>query len=297
MIVAGIDAGGTSWKLITASGPDDILARTTIQTTTPEETIATAADWIKAQRAQGHAISAIGLASFGPIDRDPESKTYGLIGETPKASWRGANPLRMLAEATGLPVALDTDVNGALLAEAKWGAGKGLPDVAYVTVGAGVGGAALVAGNLVGAPQHGEFGHMRPARSENDQKNFAGSCPYHSDCVEGLASATAITARWGAAPDQLSDDHEAWPLVANTLAQLCVSIAYLIAPHRIILGGGVMTRAILPPMIRSEFARLMNLYTVRAEMNAADTYLVQPGLGADAGALGGVYLAQQAAKS
>lgn len=296
MIVAGIDAGGTSWKLMVAGDTGGPLARTSIPTTTPDETVSAAADWINALRSDGHDIAAIGLASFGPIDRDPGSKTYGLLGDTPKPGWRGANPRQMLVDATGLPIALDTDVNGALLAEVEWGAGASFSDVAYVTVGAGVGGAALVTGNLVGAPGHGEFGHLRPARSEVDLQRFAGACPFHGDCIEGLASATAIAARWGKQPDQLPDDHECWPLAANALAQLCVSIAYLIAPQRIILGGGVMQRDILLTSIRTEFSRLVNGYTVRAEMKHAETYLAPPLLGADAGAMGGVYLAQRAAR-
>ncbi|MEZ5894152.1 MAG: ROK family protein [Parvularculaceae bacterium] len=296
MIVAGIDAGGTSWKLIAARGPAHTLARTTIPTTTPDETITAAADWINRLCREGCAVEAIGLASFGPIDRNPNSKTFGLIGETPKAAWRGANPLRALEAATGVPCALDTDVNSALLAETTWGAGAGLSDVAYVTVGAGVGGAATVSGNLVGAPSHAEFGHFRPARSAAEQQAFTGACPYHGACVEGLASATAIEARWGAPPHALPDDHEAWTVVADILAQLCVSIAYLVAPQRIILGGGVMQRPILAPIIRTQFARLMNGYRVRTEADHAETYIVAPGLGADAGALGGVYLALNAAR-
>lgn len=297
MIVVGVDAGGTSWKLIATGPTGPYLARITIPTTTPDETISAAAEWINALRNDGHAIAAVGLAAFGPIDRDPNSKTYGLLGDTPKPGWRGANPRQRLADATGLPVALDTDVNGALLAEAEWGAGVELSDVAYITVGAGVGGAALVASNLVGAPGHGEFGHLRPARSDDDRKSFAGVCPFHGDCIEGLASATAIAARWGKPPDQLPDDHECWPLTANILAQLCVSIAYLIAPQRIILGGGVMQRAVLLDCVRTEFARLVNGYTVRAEMKHAETYLMPPFLGADAGAMGGVFLAQRTAAS
>ncbi len=291
MIVAGIDAGGTSWKLIAAKGPGGVLARATIPTTTPEETVAAAADWLGKLRGEGCSIETIGLASFGPVDRNRKSRTYGLIGKTPKPGWRGANPLRMLEEATGLPCTLDTDVNAALLAEAAWGAGKELSDVVYITVGAGVGGAAMVAGNLVGAPGHTEFGHINPARTDRDREAFAGSCPYHRDCVEGLASATAIAARWGDASHLLPDDHEAWPLVADALAQLCVSIAYLLAPQRIILGGGVMKRAILMDMIRAQFVERTNGYTVRAEADHADTYIVTPGLGGDAGALGAVYLA------
>jgi len=294
VIVAGIDAGGTSWKLIAAKGPGGILARATIPTTTPEETVAAAADWIGKMRGEGCSIEALGLASFGPVDRNRKSQTYGLIGATPKPGWRGANPLRMLKQATGLPCTLDTDVNAALLAEAAWGAGKGLSDVVYITVGAGVGGAALVAGNLVGAPGHAEFGHIKPARAEYDRQTFAGSCPYHGDCIEGLASATAIAARWGADPHLLPDTHEAWPMVADSLAQLCVSITYLLAPQRIILGGGVMKRAILMDMIRTQFVERTNGYTVRAEADHADTYIVTPGLGGDAGALGAVYLALKA---
>lgn len=297
MIVAGIDAGGTSWKLIAAKGPGDVLARTMIPTTTPTETISAAAGWIRKLRSEGCPIEALGLASFGPIDRNPKSKTYGLIGATPKPGWTGANPRQMLEDAAGLPCILDTDVNGTLLAETMWGAGKDLSSVAYITVGAGIGGAATVAGNLVGAPEHAEFGHIKPARTDDDRQAFAGSCPYHGDCVEGLASASAIKARWSVSPEQLPDDHEAWPIVADALAQLCVSIFYLIAPQRIILGGGVMNRTGLIDKIQRRFVERTNGYRVRPEADYADAYIVAPGLGGDAGVLGGVYLALDAART
>ncbi len=297
MIVAGIDAGGVSWKLVAGTGPGEILARTSIPTTTPEDTATAAAAWINGLRNEGCAIEAFGIASFGPIDRDKKSKTYGRIGDTPKAGWRGVNPLQLLKDATGLPAALDTDVNGALLAEAAWGAGKGLASAAYITVGAGVGGAAMVKGQLVGAPAHSEFGHLRPARGDGERQAFAGSCPFHGDCVEGLASATAIQARWGMSPEQLPDDHDAWPLAADALAQLCVSIVYLIAPQRIILGGGVMQRAVLAKMIRTRFTELMNGYNTLPEAADARNYIAPPALGVDAGALGGIYLALEAARA
>ena len=294
MIFAGIDAGGTSWKMLVGRGPREILARTVIPTTDPDTTLTAVSDWLSAQRRNGLNIAAIGLASFGPIDRDPQSSRYGEILDTPKPGWRGANPLVEIERRLGVPCALDTDVNGALLAEMAWGAAKDLRAAAYITVGTGVGGSAIIGGQLVGAPFHGEFGHYRPARVSEDIARFEGACPYHGDCVEGLISAVAVKARWNVEPHNLEEDHEAWPLIADALAQLCAAITYLLAPQRIILGGGLLSRESLIGRVRVNFQTATNQYGLRPEATNTEAYLVLPALRGDAGALGGVLLAANA---
>ncbi|MEZ5681507.1 MAG: ROK family protein [Erythrobacter sp.] len=293
MALVGIDAGGTSFKGLLVAHDGAILARHCEPTSSPEATFAGMAGWIARLGAQGHRIEAMGIASFGPIDRDPHSSEWGRIGVTTKQGWEGANPRAAMEAATGIPCALDTDVNGALLAEHRLGAGRGLRDVAYVTIGTGVGGSAIVDGRLVGAPQHGEFGHIGVRRKPEDMAAFAGACSFHGDCVEGLASAPAIRARWGCDPADLPDDHQAWDEVAGALAQLCRSIAFINAPQRIILGGGVMLRESLLARIRAGFAAVTNGYGPRAEMLDPQSYIVGAALGDDAGAMGGVVLARK----
>lgn len=295
MGVVGIDAGGTSFKALLVASDGSVLARHRVPTAGPDETFAEVARWIDRLRSDGQEIGALGIASFGPVDRDPHSADWGRIGITPKAGWQGANPRAALEHLTGIPCGLDTDVNGALLAEAEaeTGAGRGLADVAYITVGTGVGGAALVGGNLVGAPQHGEFGHVRVRREAADIAAFAGNCPFHADCVEGLAASGSIRARWGCEPHEMPDDHPGWEEVASALAQLCLSIAYISAPQRIILGGGLLLNAALFARIAEKFASGLAGYAPRAEMLDVSTYLARPAFGDDAGAMGGAVIARR----
>ena len=293
----GVDAGGTSWKVVLTNTTGTILNRTSIPTTDPDSTIGALSQWVSQQQASDHEIEAIGLSCFGPIGRDPHAGSYGKSGTTTKPGWEGANPREQVQHQTKLPCVLDSDVNGALLAEAEWGAGRGLSDAAYITVGTGVGGAALSGGKLIGSPYHGEFGHVRVMREAHDIALFAGSCPYHGDCVEGLASATAIRSRWDMEPHELSDDHEAWNIVTSALGGLCVAITYLLAPQRIIIGGGLLKREALIGRIRSEFVKQTNGFGSRPEPENVETYLTLPDLGDDAGALGGVFLAKQITKT
>lgn len=293
MKMIGIDAGGTSFKGLVIDDAGEIVARHRVPTTRPEQTLGDIAEWIEGQRASHPDIAAIGIANFGPIDRDPCSRNWGRIGVTTKIGWGGANPREILAQRTGLPCALDTDVNAALLAECALGAGAGFADAAYLTIGTGVGGAALVDGSLVGAPWHGEFGHIRLRREPDEMAAFAGACEFHGDCVEGIASATAIRARWGVEPHELPDDHACWIEVSSALAQLCHTISCLLAPQRIILGGGLMLRESLLARIRTDFAMSIAGYASRPEMREPQTYLVRAGLGDDAGAIGGATVARR----
>lgn len=290
----GVDAGGTSWKAILVDDRDAIAERIAIPTTTPEATVAGLVQWIDEQRRR-HDIGAVGLSCFGPIDRDPASADYGMIGTTTKSGWQGFNPRLAIAQQSGLACGLESDVNGALLAEVASGAGRGLSDVAYITVGTGVGGAAISDGKLVGAPYHGEFGHLPTRRQADDIGDFAGSCVFHGDCVEGMASATAIRARWQVEPHQLADNHPAWDQVTSGLTDLCIAITCLLAPQRIIIGGGLLQRAMLIGRIRAQFRMRVNGFYSRPEPRDAECYLSLPGLGDDAGAWGGVLMARQAA--
>ena len=292
-LVAGIDAGGTSFKCILATGPDDIKARFNVPTAEdPSETWDGVITGLKALQAEGHDFAVIGLASFGPLIRDRTATDYGHIGDCAKPGWSGADLTTPLKDALGLSVALETDVNGALLGEVKWGAGQGFGDVAYVTVGTGVGVGILTSGILAGGRGHPEAGHIRLARTIDDQQAFAGICPFHGDCLEGLASGPAIAARWGVPAESLGPDHPAWALAGQTLAQLAGMLAYTTKPSRIIFGGGVMQEHGLIGHIRSAFPEVVAGFALPLEAGDISQYIVPAGLGNDAGALGAVHLAQ-----
>ncbi len=250
-------------------------------TTTPAETLGRAADFF---RTHAERVAAIGIASFGPIDLDERSPTFGWVTTTPKPGWARANVVGAF-RALSVPVAFDTDVNGAALGEHRWGAGHGVDPFVYVTVGTGIGGGAIVNGRPLHGLVHPEMGHLAIPRDPADP--FAGACPYHGDCLEGLASAVALRARWGAAPQTLPAGHEAWPLQARYLALGVVAIAAVLSPRRVALGGGVMRAAGLLERVRHEVEARLAGYVRAPE-------LVAPALGERAGVLGGLALAQSA---
>ena len=250
-------------------------------TTTPAETLGRVADFF---RTHAERVAAIGIASFGPIDLDERSPTFGWVTTTPKPGWARANVVGAF-RALSVPVAFDTDVNGAALGEHRWGAGHGVDPFVYVTVGTGIGGGAIVNGRPLHGLVHPEMGHLAIPRDPADP--FAGACPYHGDCLEGLASAVALRARWGAAPETLPAGHEAWPLQARYLALGVVAIAAVLSPRRVALGGGVMRAAGLLERVRHEVEARLAGYVRAPE-------LVAPALGERAGVLGGLALAQSA---
>ncbi len=182
-----IEAGGTKFLCGVGTGPEDLIT-TQIRTGSPESTIAAAVAWIR-EKAGGE-LSAVGIGSFGPVDL----KT-GHITSTPKAEWRNFDLAGEVRRALGVPVAFDTDVNAAVLGEARWGAARGVANCIYLTIGTGIGGGAIVEGNIVHGLTHPEMGHIRVPREASD--TFAGVCPYHGDCLEGLATGPAVEARWG----------------------------------------------------------------------------------------------------
>ena len=290
-LFGGIEAGGTKFVCAVAVEPPTIGDQAEFRTTTPGETLATAAAFF---RRQEQPLSAVGLASFGPIDIDPSSPTYGRIGRTPKPGWSGADVVAALRDALGVPVRVDTDVNGAALAEARWGAGQGLQNLVYLTIGTGIGGGAMVEGRLLHGLRHPEMGHIRIPHDRRTDP-FAGVCPFHGDCLEGLASGEAIRQRWGQSAEMLPPDNPAWALEAGYLAAGLTSIALILSPQRIILGGGVMKQAQLFPLIRGWFRDLLGGYSV-GNMTAAelDRYIVPSALGGRAGVLGALALAQDA---
>jgi fructokinase len=288
-VLAGVELGGTKCIVILARGPDDVIARETVPTTTPDETLELVGAILGGWKSN-HGFSALGIASFGPIDLDPESARYGRITSTPKPGWQGTDVAGRLQRALGVPTAFDTDVNGAALAEMEWGSGRGVDDFAYVTVGTGVG-VGLIANRLpMRGFAHCELGHIRVARLPGD--DFAGSCPFHGDCFEGLAAGPSLVARVGAeSVGQIAADDGLWSSVAWALAQLCHAIVCAAAPRLIAIGGGVIDRQPhLLDRIQAMLVESLNGYMTLPE----GRYIRPPTLGNDAGPLGAIALAMTA---
>lgn len=291
-ILGGIEAGGTKFVCGLGTGPDD-LATTEFPTTTPAETMAAAVEFFRRQG--GANLRAVGIASFGPVDLRPESSTFGYITSTPKPGWQNFDMLGSIRDALHVPAAIDTDVNGAALGEARWGAAQGLSDSLYLTVGTGIGGGAIVHGHVVHGMMHPEMGHIRVPHDLTSDP-YPGCCPYHGDCLEGLACGPALEGRWGVKAQQLPADHRAWTLEAHYLALALANWVCTLSPQRILLGGGVMRQAHLFELIRKELAQLLNGYIRTAEVTTGlDQFVAPPLLGQRAGVLGALVLAEQAA--
>jgi fructokinase len=289
-VFGGIEAGGTKFVCAVGTGPEDLSARTELPTTTPKETIGRLIAFFK-DRAKSEKIAAMGIASFGPVDLHRGSPTFGYITSTPKAGWENTDLAGPVRRALDVPVAFDTDVNGAALAEAKWGAARGLDSVVYLTVGTGIGGGAIVEGRMVHGALHPEMGHLRVAHDWRSDP-FPGVCPFHGDCWEGLSTGPAIEARWGKRAEFLPPDHEAWTLEAHYLALGVMDLVCALSPRRIILGGGVMRQAGLYPLIRQKTTQMLNGYIrIREITEQIDYYLVPPQLGENSGVLGALALA------
>jgi fructokinase len=242
-------------------------------------------------------LAAIGIASFGPLDADPRSATFGHITTTPKAGWRQVDIVGAFLRKFGLPVGFDTDVNGAALGEHRWGAAQGLDTFVYWTIGTGLGGGAMVNGKLIHGLLHPEMGHMMVPHDRTSDP-FPGNCPFHGDCLEGLTAGPALEARWGQRGETLPPHHEGWALEAHYLALGLVNVITILSPQRIILGGGVMAQPAIFPLIRQEVQRLLNGYIqMPAILAQIEAYIVPPALGGQAGVLGAIALAQDAATS
>lgn len=292
---AGIEAGGTKFVCAVGSGPDDIRAETSFPTTTPNETLALALAFFREQARRCGSLAALGIASFGPVDPNAASPTFGYITTTPKAGWSNTDFGGALSRALGLPLGFDTDVNGAALAEQRWGAAQGLDTFVYFTVGTGIGGGGMANGALMHGLVHPEMGHLLITH-DRARDPFAGACPYHGDCWEGLAAGPAIEQRWGQRGETLPPEHPAWELEAHYLALGLVNTIVVLSPQRIIMGGGIMQQAQLFPLIRREVQRLLNGYIqAPAVTRHIDSYIVPPALGKRAGVLGAFALAELAA--
>ncbi|HWG67906.1 MAG TPA: ROK family protein [Steroidobacteraceae bacterium] len=291
-LLCGVELGGTKCVCLIGTGPHDIRAQTSIPTGEDAEATLSRIETILRDWKTLHGpIAAFGIASFGPVDLNRASAHYGSITSTPKPGWRNTDVARRLAKLFPVPVAFDTDVNGAALAEGRWGAAKHLTDFAYVTVGTGVGVGLVVGGRPAYGFGHCELGHIRIARKAGDA--WRGACAFHGDCVEGLASGPAIAARTGISAGRLPADDAVWELVAHALAQLLHTIVLATAPRRILIGGGVVAnRPELLRSVRRELVDSLNGYLTLDElMGGIDGYATPPGLGSMAGPLGALALA------
>lgn len=292
--VGGVEAGGTKFVCAVGSGPDDLRAETRFPTTTPAETLDRVLAFFRRQRREGADFGAVGVGSFGPVDVDPASPTWGHVTSTPKEGWRDTEFAPLLRRELEVPVAFDTDVNAAALGERAWGAARGLDTFIYLTVGTGIGGGGMLEGRLMHGLLHPEMGHMRIPRDPEDDL-YPGRCPYHGDCLEGLATGPAMEDRWGRPPETLPPDHEAWELEARYLAHGLANLILVLSPERIVVGGGVMRSRHLFPRLRRKVDELLGGYLRAPEIvDGMDAFIVPPELGDRAGVLGALALGQRA---
>jgi fructokinase len=293
----GIEAGGTKFNCIIATGPGEIAAETRFSTTTPQDTIEQSIAFFEQfMDSRGERLAAIGIASFGPVDLEPSSPTYGYITTTPKPGWKNTNFAGTLQQALCLPVNFETDVNAAAIAEYRWGAGQGLKNVVYFTIGTGIGAGIVSNGQPIHGLIHPEMGHIL-VRHNKEIDPFEGWCPYHQDCFEGLAAGPALLKRWHQPAETLSPDHPAWDLEADYIAQVLVTTIYTLSPQRIVLGGGVMQQALLFPKIRTLVKSYLNGYVQSPQiLDQIDSYIVPPGLGTYSGMYGAIALAMNISK-
>jgi fructokinase len=288
-LIAGIELGGTKCICVLATGPDDIRDEVRIPTTSPEETLSA----IEAVLGRWSGYAALGIASFGPVSIDRAAPNYGFITATTKPGWSNTDVGQRLAARAGVPTGFNSDVAGAALGEGRWGAAQGIADHAYVTVGTGIGVGLVLRGEPTNGLTHPELGHIRPVRLPGD--SWPGSCPFHGDCLEGLAAGTAIRARTGKGADELAADDPVWDGVAHALAQLAHTLVLTGIPRRIVMGGGVMTGIPhLLPRIRLQLIESLGGYGDTSELEPVDAYVVPAMLGNNAGPLGAIELGNRA---
>jgi fructokinase len=291
-LIGAIEAGGTKFVCGVGTVSGDLTDQLRIPTRLPDETISEVISYFRRWDGQ---LTAFGIASFGPVDLRRDSPTYGFITSTPKLPWRNFDIVGAVHQAFPVPIGFDTDVNGAVLAEAVWGAACSLETALYVTVGTGIGGGAIVEGSLLHGLRHPEMGHIKvPHDRERDP--FAGLCPYHGDCLEGLASGPAMEARWGVPPATLPPDHLAFRLEAEYLALACMNWISILSPQRIILGGGVMQPHLFPLVQERTRSLLANYIDAPEVAEQVDSYIVPPALENQAGILGALALGISAYK-
>ncbi len=289
MIYGALEAGGT--KMVCATGTKDgkILDQITLPTLKPEDTIPGIIDYFKDKN-----IAALGIASFGPVDLNPDSPTYGHITTTPKPGWADYDIVGAFKKALNIPIGFDTDVNGSLLGEVTFGDSKGLSDVIYITIGTGVGGGIMAGGKLLHGMLHPELGHMLLRSHPSDP--YPGRCPFHRNCLEGMAAGPAIEDRWGAKGKDLASNDAVWELEAYYIGQALVNLILTLSPKRIILGGGVMNEKQLFKLIREETKKQLGGYIDTPLLHDMDGYIVPASLNDDQGILGCINLAADAFK-
>jgi fructokinase len=285
LLIGGIEAGGTKFICGVADGDGNILEETRIPTGSPADTLGAVTQFFALSIAERGPLSALSVGSFGPLSLNPVAADYGRITSTPKIAWQDVDILGHLGREFSLPMTLDTDVNCAAVGERLFGSGQGLDTFCYVTVGTGIG-----VGVLIDGAPHG----IRLPRAPGDE-NFPGICPYHGDCLEGLASGPAMNARWGKPAETLPADHPAWDIEADYLAGLCATITYLVRPDRIILGGGVMQSPTTYPQVRGRLVEKLAGYDASMRSLDMDDYIAAPTAGASAGLTGALALAYRTA--
>lgn len=288
MRIGAVEAGGTKFVCGVGNEQGEIEDRVSFPTTAPEETISQVIGYFRDKN-----VAAIGIGSFGPIDPDPESPTYGYVTTTPKPGWGNYNFLGAVKREFDLPIGWDNDVNAAALSEATWGAAKGTGNCIYFTVGTGIGAGIYADGRLAHGLVHPEVGHILVKRHPDD--SFEGCCPFHGDCLEGMAAGPALEKRWGCKGSELDPDHPAWTIEAHYLAQAIANAVLFVSPKKVILGGGVMHQAHLFPLIRNEVQKLLNGYVSHEALRSGvQQYIVPPGLGDNAGLCGALALGLEA---
>lgn len=289
-LIGAIEAGGTKFIVATGTGPDDLRDVERIPTTTPGETLQKCVEYFVAAQEKHGPLAALGIGTFGPAGVDPDAPDWGYITTTPKQGWQQTDMAGLLSRALHVPVAFDTDVNAAAYGEWLWGAGQGCGVVLYLTIGTGIGGGVAINGRPLHGLLHPEMGHIRIPRPPA-LVDFPGSCPWHGDCLEGLASGPAVTKKWGADAKALPAGHVAWETEAACLASACASFACTLSPHRIILGGGVMESGVLLPMVQQKSRALLNGYLAHPRITErVDEFITAPGLGSRSGILGALAL-------
>jgi fructokinase len=293
-LYGGIEGGGTKFVCAVAHSTDRIIDSITIPTTDASATLGECVRFFVSAQQQHGPIAAFGFSCFGPIELRRDAASFGSMMQTPKRGWSGVDVIEPLRSAFDVPIKLDTDVGAAAQAEWRLGAGQGVGSLAYVTVGTGIGGAVAPADPSVSRLMHAEMGHVPVRRNARDLQ-FAGICPFHGDCLEGLASGPAIRARWGRRLEELPADHDAWPIIADYLGQLAASIALLHSVERIVFGGGVMSGGTLVPYIRQAMLQFLNGYLPPLnDSEFAAKYVCAPALGDRAGITGALLLATDA---
>jgi fructokinase len=287
VILGGIEAGGTRWNCAVGDGEGALERTQSFATTTPAETIARALEFFAA----GERPCALGIGCFGPVELDPASPRWGLITTTPKPGWSETDVVSPLRAGLEVPIAFETDVNAAAIGEARWGAGRGLETFVYVTVGTGIGGGVVANGRPLHGLAHPELGHVRIPH-DRGRDPFPGSCPFHGDCLEGLASGEALRQRWGAPGEEL-DRPEVWELEADYLALGLANLVLTLSPQRLVVGGGVAATSGLLGLVRERLPPVLAGYLDAPQLGEGiDQYLVAPELGKRAGVLGAIELAR-----